>query len=151
MYLQNSIERLQKHISEIPQLLKDLNDAELKKAPAGKWSKKEEFGHLIDSAINNSYRFVTAQFSEKPYNIMDYEGTRWVAANNYQQRAFEEMLSLWRALNIHIIRILQNITPEQLSYRCIEPEGTEVDLDYIIKDYVDHMDHHFNHIFHVAD
>ncbi len=32
---------------------------------AGKWSRKQIIGHLIDSAANNHSRFVRAQFSDE--------------------------------------------------------------------------------------
>ncbi len=151
MNLQQSIERLEKHINEIPFLLKNIHESELSYAPKGQWSRKQEFGHLIDSALNNIHRFVKVQFEEKPYKIISYNQDQWVEAQDYQHHSFEEMLSLWRMLNIQVVRILQNIKEHQLTYKCIAPEGNEIDLDFLIKDYVDHMDHHFTHIFQPAD
>lgn len=151
MNLQEPIERLEKHITEIPSLLKNIHESELNYAPEGKWSKKQEFGHLIDSALNNIHRFIKIQFEDKPFRIVQYDQDKWVSAQDYQHHSFEELLLLWRTLNMQIVRILQKLNPEQLEYRCILPEGTETDLNFLINDYVDHMDHHFNHIFQVAD
>ena len=41
------------------------NDLLYKPLP-NKWSKKELIGHLIDSAQNNTRRFIIAQSEEKP-------------------------------------------------------------------------------------
>ena len=40
----------------------------------GKWSKKQELGHLIDSALNNHQRFVRAQIPTHLENGVLMEG-----------------------------------------------------------------------------
>ena len=42
------------------------------KVSAGKWSKKENLGHLIDSGINNLQRLTEIQFEDAPYSNRNY-------------------------------------------------------------------------------
>jgi len=73
--------------------------AELRLKPdAKRWSKQEEFGHLLDSAANNHQRIVRAQLQEKPA-MAGYEGDRWVEFHRYQQREWRELIAIWHALN----------------------------------------------------
>ncbi len=136
------------------QILKNIIDAELQrfqtiseeewnyKATPEKWSKKEIIGHLCDSAFTNIRRFVVTQYKENE-NII-YDQNIWVKAQNYQNVPVSELINLWKALNYQIVHIVENIPDEALQRTCdtTKTEPRRVTLEFIIKDYVDHLHHH---------
>ena len=54
--------------------------AALRPAGADSWSRKEELGHLIDSAVNNHVRFTAASLQSE-FNGPTYEQDGWVRAH----------------------------------------------------------------------
>ncbi len=112
---------------------------------AGKWSPKEIIGHLIDSAANNHQRFVRAQLYDN-YDSLGYEQERWVAVQAYQDAAWQELLTLWKAYNEHLVRILALIPDDQLSRTFRIAGGEPVTLDYWVEDYLRHMQNHLKQI-----
>lgn len=140
------------------QVLKNIVDAELQrfqnipeeewlyKSSPEKWSKKEIIGHLCDSAFTNIRRFVVTQYKENE-NIV-YDQNAWVKAQNYQNVPTTELINLWKSLNYQIVHVVENIPDEALQKTCdttkIEPQVFT--LEFIIKDYVDHLQHHLETI-----
>jgi hypothetical protein len=61
--------------------LRVLSDEQAAKRPAGadSWSRKEELGHLIDSAVNNHVRFAAASLQTE-FNGPTYEQTAGCAS-----------------------------------------------------------------------
>lgn len=140
------------------QILKNIIDAELlrfqniseeewayKSAPE-KWSRKEIIGHLCDSAFTNIRRFVVTQYKENE-NIV-YDQNFWVKAQNYQNVPTAELIALWKALNFQIVHVVENIPDEALQRTCdtTKIESQRFTLEYIINDYVDHLQHHLKAI-----
>lgn len=111
-----------------------------------KWSKKEIFGHLIDSGINNLQRFTEIQFESKPYKIRKYNQNELVKANNYQNSEIKEITELWSSVNNRILFLIKNQTTQTLSYKIELGKNNFSDLRFLIEDYVDHMQHHLNQI-----
>lgn len=140
------------------QILKNIVDAELQrfqtiseeewnyKATPEKWSKKEIIGHLCDSAFTNIRRFVVTQYKENE-NIV-YDQNVWVKAQNYQNVPVSELINLWKALNYQIVHVVENIPDEALQRTCdtTKTELQRFTLEFIIKDYVDHLQHHLKAI-----
>lgn len=136
------------------QILKNIIDAELQrfqtiseeewnyKIAPEKWSKKEIIGHLCDSAFTNIRRFVVTQYKENE-NIV-YDQNIWVKAQNYQNVPVSELINLWKALNYQIVHVVENIPDEALQRTCdtTKTELQRFTLEFIIKDYVDHLQHH---------
>lgn len=118
------------------------------KMAVDKWSRKEILGHLIDSAINNIQRFTEIQDSTKPYQIRTYNQDELVRANNYQHKSTVELFGLWEQLNLQVLHIIRSQTKESLRYALILPNGETKDLNFLIRDYVDHLEHHLNQIYH---
>lgn len=116
------------------------------KATPEKWSKKEIIGHLCDSAFTNIRRFVVTQYKENE-NIV-YDQNAWVKAQNYQNVPVSELINLWKALNYQIVHIVENIPDEALQRTCdtTKTELQRFTLEFIIKDYVDHLQHHLKAI-----
>jgi hypothetical protein len=61
-----------------------------------KWSVKEVFGHLIDSAGNNLQRIVRLSL-QPALDLPGYDGEAWVAMQHYADRPWSEVVTLWRA------------------------------------------------------
>lgn len=140
------------------QILNNIITAELKrfetiseeewshKVSPEKWSKKEILGHLCDSAFTNIRRFVITQYKENE-NIV-YDQDFWVKAQNYQNISYSEIISLWKVLNKQIIHIVENIPDEALQRTCdtTKTEPRIFTLEYLIQDYIDHLQYHLKTI-----
>jgi hypothetical protein len=111
----------------------------------GAWSKKEELGHLIDSAINNYARVIRVQREDAPA-LPGYEQNAWVERQGYQDREWKELISLWSALNQHMLAAVRRVPPSALARTCTIGGGKSMTLGFVIEDYVDHMVHHLQHI-----
>jgi hypothetical protein len=107
-----------------------------------KWSKKEEFGHLIDSAQNNIRRFIVGQYEEQPYIV--YNQDEWAALTNYQSYNLDDLISLWALLNKHLGVILKNTT-EANSKRLVQTQSIH-SIEWLAADYNKHLLHHLHHI-----
>lgn len=140
------------------QILKNIIDTELQrfqniseeewsyKSSPEKWSKKEIIGHLCDSALTNIRRFVITQYKENE-NIV-YDQNFWVKAQNYQNVPTSDLIGLWKSLNYQIVHVVENIPDEALQRTCdtTKIELQRFTLEFIIKDYVDHLQHHLKAI-----
>ena len=127
--------------------LKTADDAELSIKPRlEKWSKKEIFGHLLDSAINNLQRFTEIQFEEKPYTIRPYKMDHLVLANDYQHAYIEELRSFWVSINTRIREVIIAQTEESLAFPIIIGPEEKSDLRFLMTDYVDHLAYHLKQV-----
>jgi len=144
------INRLKENIKYVPLKFLNYPEGELKRKPApGKWSKKELLGHLIDSAANNHHRFVKAQFSRIPFFVNGYAQNDWVRIQNYNEKNTNELVNFWKVYNEHILFIMQNTPGDnfKIILNAEDPFESADNLFLLMKDYVDHMDHHLNKIF----
>jgi hypothetical protein len=148
MNLQTALLQLEKHIQEVPEQFKQLPAESILKKPApGKWSKQEILGHLIDSAINNLKRFTDTQYFPQPYTVIRYNQDELVIINRYQQLPLEHLLQLWGVLNKQVLYVARNIPAEKLAYTIITTSGESKTLEWLVIDYVEHMEHHLKQIF----
>ena len=117
----------------------------------GKWSKKQELGHLIDSALNNHQRFVRAQIKahlepDGLLRIPGYAQNDWVEVGEYQTRVWGELVRLWKSLNQQILHIMKNVPLESQEIKCSIGGGEPVTLEFVMVDYVGHLKHHIARI-----
>jgi hypothetical protein len=112
----------------------------------GKWSPKQILGHLIDSATNNHHRFVRAQI-EKSLQMPGYTQNDWVATQSYQDRSWDDLVTLWTAYNFHILHLIVTAPEEHLNIPCRVAGDLEGTLEFLMIDYVAHMEHHLKQIF----
>jgi len=120
-------------------------DWESKPAP-GKWSNKEIIGHLCDSAMINMQRFVRCTYEDN-FKLV-YEQDEWVATQRYQEMDIENLLELWRLLNLQITRVLETYPNDRWQVQC-DSKKTEVGLhtvEWLAQDYVVHLQHHLDQI-----
>jgi hypothetical protein len=128
-----------------------------RKISAEDWAPIEVIGHLIDSAANNHQRFVRAQVTDDLV-FPGYEQNHWVCSQKYQDESWSEVIDLWSAYNLHLVHIA-SVIPEDVLTKARSPHTLDqiafnhVDktepatLEYLIRDYVDHLRHHLNQIF----
>jgi len=140
-----AVGKLKQIVAQAPSLLMAISPEEASTTPApGKWSKKQELGHLLDSASNNHQRVVRAQVEEHP-SLADYDGDRWVALHKYQATDWREIIEGWRVMNQQLIRAASSIAP-RAPERKLTVGGNPMTLGLLLNDYVDHLLHHLRHI-----
>lgn len=118
-----------------------------KKPSPTKWSKKEILGHLCDSAFNNMRRFIVTQYqqNDKIFYLQD----DWVRIQDYQNTDVNNLITLWKLLNNQIAIIVESIPDYLLQNTCdtSKDEQQLYTLEFLMNDYVDHMNHHLSQIF----
>lgn len=121
------------------------------------WNANQILGHLIDSATNNHSRFVRAQFTDD-LEFAGYEQDNWVKAQRYEEESWLDLVQFWTSYNLHLVRIVSVISEEQLTKQRMNhsldkialntvPASKPATLEYLIRDYLDHLKHHLNQIF----
>jgi hypothetical protein len=130
--------------AKIQFLVIDQEIASIKPAP-DKWSKKEILGHLIDSAANNPQRFVRAVYNEAD-NFPTYKQNEWVRIQQYNDSSWKSLIELWAAYNNHLSDLLERIPVSSKSAPCNLGKSEPASLEWVVKDYLRHMNHHINKI-----
>jgi hypothetical protein len=142
------LKRLNYWIIEVPSRIQALSERNLSVRPKpNNWSKKEILGHLCDSSLTNLQRFVRAQYQSQPYTVLKYDQNQWVELMDYQNLPTEHILNLWVILNKQVVGVITNISEDRLLYSCEIGEEKFVTLEWLIKDYVEHIEHHLEQIF----
>ncbi|MES2617524.1 MAG: DinB family protein [Bacteroidota bacterium] len=143
MSVQASIDRLNLLCERIPALLAQIPEGEFTRQPApNKWSKKAILGHLIDSATNNHHRFVRAQFETTP--AIFYNPDLWNDHSDYLKMDSQHLIQFWTVYNKHLVFLMQNL-PEKYLLNEVNTGGSQtVTLEFVINDYVVHLEHHLS-------
>jgi hypothetical protein len=121
------------------------DQAAMRPAGADSWSRKEELGHLIDSAVNNHVRFAAASLQTE-FSGPTYEQDGWVRVHGYHEMPWLSVLDAWRQHNELLLRLVKRIPEERLMVPCRIGSAEPVTLRFLIEDYVLHMQHHLDHI-----
>ncbi|HKG45781.1 MAG TPA: DinB family protein [Pyrinomonadaceae bacterium] len=137
--------------------LRDIPGAQSRqKISPDEWAPIEVLGHLIDSAANNHQRFVRAQFTDDLV-FPGYEQEQWVSSQNYRDESWPEVVQLWSSYNLHLLHVASVIpkeiltkprarhTLDQIAFNLAD-KNEPATLEYLIRDYVDHLRHHLNQI-----
>ena len=136
--------------------LQSISAADSVQSEPGKWSQRQVLGHLIDSAANNHQRFVRAQYTDD-LMFPGYDGDEWVNAQAYNDASWPDLIELWRAYNMHLLHVVSIISEpvltrprdkhslDQIAFHTVDP-GTPTTLEYLIRDYLDHLKHHLDQI-----
>ena len=107
----------------------------------GGWSRKQVIGHLIDSASNNHQRFVLLMLNPQVTHP-GYEQDGWVNSQRYQERQWSKLLALWAAYNAHLAHVIRSVPQNALANECRIAGGSPVTLEFLMRDYVAHLEHH---------
>jgi hypothetical protein len=146
--IKNTITRLNSLIKEVPQKIKSLPYTKMKESIAkGKWQRIEILGHLCDSAINNISRVIRVQFEEQPFKIISYKQSYWVELNNYRNQKAGDVAALWVVLNKQFVEIISTIPEVKLRIDCLLESGETKTLEWLIDDYLAHLEYHLGQIF----
>jgi DinB superfamily len=126
--------------------LRAMPEAEAARRPAGMtWSRKQILGHPIDSAGNNHQRFVRAQL-QREMAFPPYIQDRWVAVQGCDERAWSDLVELWRAYNLHLLHVAARIPESALDNVCTVAANEPSTLRHHVVDYVVHLRHHLRQI-----
>ena len=143
--MKEAIDHLRKIISEHSEMLQQISEERFSQKPTPeKWNKKEELGHLIDSAHNNLRRFMVAQYEENPKIV--YDQNLWVEAGNYNFQHSSDLIELWRSLNVQVCEVLQKM-PEPIYKKNCDTGKGKIELhslEWLAADYVTHLLHHLH-------
>ena len=143
--IDQTINRLHYLCGIIPALLCELDVEKFSFKPTPeKWSKKEILGHLIDSAANNHQRFVRVQFESNP--IIAYDQNKWNEFGYYQKMEKNQLISFWTLYNKQLLELIRLIPDKNLSRTCQMKDGTLLNIEFLINDYVVHLEHHLKQI-----
>lgn len=127
-------------------LLSGIGDADAGWKPSPRaWSKKEELGHLIDSACNNHLRFVAASILPE-FRGPGYDQDGWVDRHGYNEMPWTEIIDFWLRYNHFLARLVERIPADRFETPCVIGSGSVVTLQFLIEDYTLHMQHHLDHI-----
>ncbi len=139
-------ERVRRAIAHEEPLLRAIIDPSAGASPGvGRWSKKQELGHLIDSATNNRVRFARAALDGR-FEGPSYDPRGWVELGGYAEMQWAEIVNLWKALNIALATMLSRILDERRTAECRIGESATAPLEFVVDDYIQHMQHHLDHI-----
>jgi hypothetical protein len=136
-FLAETIER------ELPNLRTLTEERASMARSAGKWSAKEELGHLIDSAANNHIRFVRGAI-EAEFRGPGYSQNDWVRLHGYSNMQWETIINFWFQYNTLLVRLVDRIPEDRLEALCVIGTNPAVALRFVIQDYILHMQHHID-------
>src|SRR5262245_51341141 len=105
------------------------------KSDPSRWSPKEELGHLLDSAVNNHQRIVRAQMEDN-LALPGYAQNHWVAVHGYQERDWQELISLWHAINRQLLRAAESVPDSAWSHTLRVGNSEPMTLEFVFDDYV---------------
>ena len=142
--IEKALNRLEYIINLTPKMLIEISEENMSTKPSPTtWSKKEIIGHLIDSATNNHQRFVRGQFENIPE--ISYDQNNWNEFSFYNQIESKQIISFWTIYNKQIIEIIKRIPKENLEKQ-IKIGNNILTLEFLIIDYVEHLEHHLKQI-----
>ena len=102
-------------VEEAANRLAAVPDEQARRRPApGKWSVKEELGHLVDSASNNHQRFVRAAWTDDLV-FSGYAQDEWVTLERYQEAAWPDLVALFRTFNLHVAHVVEGLPDDVLT------------------------------------
>jgi len=111
---------------------------------------KQIVGHMVDSASNNTHRIVHLQYQQSPLVFPDYanlgNNDKWIAIQNYQTENWNDLVSLWKYSNRHIVHVIRNINSDKLDNEWVTALGENISLNVMVLNYLQHFELHLNEI-----
>ncbi len=145
---------LQKTVESATPSLLSLSERQVAFRPGeGQWSAKQVLGHLIDSAANNHHRFIEAQLRDDLV-YPEYDQERWVEVQNYQTAPWMDLITLWKAYNLHLAHVAGGLSEatlqrprhphslDRMGWKMADP----VILEDLLRHYLDHLQGHLRQI-----
>jgi hypothetical protein len=75
-----------------------------------------------------------------------YDGNAWVKLHGYRQRDWEELIYLWRALNLQLLTAAEAAPDSAWLRTCTIADSQPLTLKFVFEDYIEHMLHHLIHL-----
>ena len=133
-----------------PRLLALSEDQVAEKPYGEKWSLKEILGHLVDSASTNHQRIVRMQ-QLPDIGKFAYEQEHWVNSQHYRSEPWGDVVNTWYHYNKHLAHVIEHVDTGSLANVCDMDYPEPATLEFVIRDYVRHMQHHLQQIFSGSD
>lgn len=111
----------------------------------GGWLRKQELGHLLDSAQNNHQRIALAAINGG-YEGPAYAQNAWVDLHAYDGLSWEHLLRHWQERNWMLGRLITHLPEQSLSAPVQIGNDPTMTLEAWIDDYLRHLDHHVSTI-----
>ena len=157
--MKDALEDFRGTVESVAVRLRAMSEADARRRRGGEegWSAKEIVGHLIDSAANNHRRFVLAQLRDD-LMFEGYAQEDWVRVQAYADAPWAGLVELWRAYNLHLAHVMASAPEEilrrerashsldRIAFRTVDASQPAT-LEYLMRDYIDHLKHHLAQIF----
>jgi DinB superfamily len=138
-FLRETIDRELPHLQRLTDEAAAQNDGR-----PGSWTRKQELGHLIDSAANNHMRIARAAIDGE-FRGPGYAQDIWVEIHGYRDMPWRSLIELWYQYNAMLAQLVTRISETQMENQCVIGNNA-VTLRFVIEDYVLHMQHHLDHV-----
>ena len=70
----------------------------------------------------------------------------WIQLQGYQQEDWDQLITLWKYYNLHMIQVIQSVDQTKLENYWIDYEGCKVTLRQMIEGYTGHIHLHLDQI-----
>jgi len=111
---------------------------------------KEILGHLIDSASNNMHRIVYLHYKQSPFHYPNYathgDNDKWIAIQHYQIENWNNLVQLWKYMNLHLVHLFCHVNPEQIDNVWIDDDNKSFSMGDMIQYYLTHLQLHLTEI-----
>jgi len=105
---------------------------------------------MVDSASNNTHRIIHLQYQQSPLIYPDYanlgNNDRWIAIQNYQEEEWQNLVQLWKYINLHFVHVLGHINEKKLNNEWISALDQRITLQAMVDDYPRHLKLHLEEI-----
>ncbi len=132
----------QDQISRITSYFESIN--QLDDTPEGKWNVKEIIGHLIDSGVNNLFRYHRILINDET-QLSGYSQDELVSFQSYAKWDYQTLVDTWKSINQLILNFVQQ-TPESRLGTQVTIGGQSFTLEEMFLDYTQHIDHHLKQV-----
>jgi len=103
------------------------------------WTRKEAMGHLIDWAAAHQQWFARA-LTEPKLDAGGYPADGWLAAQQYNDVYWRDLVSLCMALNRLILHVIERVPQEKIDTPCRIGVAESIPLHELVRRYVAHYE-----------
>ena len=132
----------QDQISRVSSYLESIT--QLDNSPEGKWNAKEIIGHLIDSGINNLYRYHRILINNES-QLSGYSQDELVSFQSFSQWDHQSLVNTWKSINQLILNFVEQTPGSKLTSQ-VNIGGDSFTLEEMFLDYTQHIDHHLKQV-----
>jgi len=140
------LERFRGVPARLEEMTKILSEETLTIKPDGKWSIKEQVGHLIDLEELSEKRLDDYLDKKEILSPADMTNKK-TSEGGYNQKNISELLKIFRTVREPLVQRLENLTEEEIAIVSIHPRLNQkmriIDWVYFMSE---HDDHHLTKI-----